>query len=72
MMKQPLRHLALTQKQEYSCDDAYDVLDVYAEMSARGEDTSALMPLVKLHLEICDNCREEFQALLKAIAGMPL
>ena len=70
MMKRPLHHLVLTEKEEYSCDDAYEVLDAYAELSAKGDNVSILMPLVKLHLDICDNCREEFQVLLKVISGL--
>lgn len=62
-------HVHHTQTEEYSCDDAYKVLDVYAEIVARGDDPSELMPLVKLHLEICDNCREEFEALLVVLQG---
>ena len=59
-----LTHLHYTREDEYSCEDAYKVLDIYADMVSRGEDPSELMPLVKLHLEICGNFREEFEALL--------
>ncbi len=63
-----MAYLHKTADDEYSCDDAFEVLDVYADMIARGDDPSELMPLVKLHLEICGNCREEFEALLTVIA----
>ncbi|MAG13833.1 MAG: hypothetical protein CMN78_04485 [Spirochaetales bacterium] len=69
MMKRPLLHLVLTDKDEYSCEEAYEVLDAYADMSAKGEDVKKLMPLVKLHLDLCANCREEFQILLKVITS---
>ena len=68
VVSKAMTHLHHTDSEEYSCDDAFVVLDTYAEMVARGEDPSALMPLVKLHLEICDNCREEFEALMAMIA----
>ena len=64
-----MTHLHNTSAEEYSCDEAFDVLDTYAEMIARGEDPSELMPLVKLHLEMCDNCREEFEALLSMLSA---
>ena len=63
-----MTHLHNTATEEYSCDDAFDVLDAYTDIVSRGEDPSELMPLVKLHLEMCDNCREEFEALLSVLA----
>ncbi len=56
-----------TQAQEYSCDDAYRLMDRFAEIVARGEDAAMLMPLVQKHLEMCPDCREEFDALLQAL-----
>ncbi len=56
-----------TQAQEYSCDDAYRFMDHFAEVMARGEDAAVLMPLVQKHLEMCPDCREEFDALLEAL-----
>lgn len=66
-MKRVLQMLAMTEDVEYSCEDAYDLLDIYTEMKERGEDTAKLMPLVEFHVKMCGNCREEFEALLKAI-----
>ena len=62
-----LRMLGKTQIEEYSCDDAHQLLDIYADMVSRGEDATAVHPLVKLHLELCESCREEFEAILLAI-----
>lgn len=74
MMKTPVHELLLmldhTEEIEYTCDDAHEVLDLYAEMVQRGEDATALMPLVKRHLELCSNCREEFEALLAALEAV--
>ena len=71
MMKKPAQNLLMmlekTEEIEYSCDDAYELLDRYADIVAAGEDPSELMPLVKRHLELCDNCREEFETLLHAL-----
>lgn len=60
-----------TREVEYSCDDVYDLLDQYAEMIARGEDVSRLMPLVKHHIEMCTDCREELEALLRVLQMSP-
>lgn len=65
--REMLAMLQKTEEHECSCDDAYALLDLYAEMVAKGEDPSPLMPLVERHLDMCDTCREEFQALLIAI-----
>lgn len=66
-MKSMLEMMSVTEDREYSCDDAYELLDLYADLAERGEDTTKLMPLVERHLDLCDNCREEFEVLLEAI-----
>lgn len=48
----------------FSCEDIHQWVDLYAEALVRGEDVSQLMPLVKMHLEVCPDCIEELQALL--------
>lgn len=71
MMKKPAHNLISmlnnTEEIEYTCDEAYEVLDLYAEIVSRGDDPGEVMPLVKRHLDLCDNCREEFEALLAAL-----
>lgn len=62
-----LRMLAATHTDALSCEDVYEVLDLYTEAVARGEDVSAVMPLVAHHLEICGNCREEYEMLLDMV-----
>lgn len=62
-----LEKLALTEPQEISCDDVHAVLAEFAERSQQGEDVSHLMPKVHQHLELCPDCREEFEALLLAM-----
>lgn len=59
--------LAHTQVVEYSCDEVLALLDQFAEMVVRGEDAARLMPLVQHHLEMCGDCREEFEALLRIL-----
>jgi hypothetical protein len=66
-MKAMLRKIERTQEIELTCGEVFDVLDQYAEMVANGEDAAQLMPLVKQHLEMCPDCREEFEALLKVL-----
>lgn len=59
--------VAATRDEEIGCDEAYAFLDSYADRVSRGEDAATLMPLVHHHLEMCPDCREEFDALLLAV-----
>lgn len=66
-LKTMVRGVARTQEIEYSCDDVYQLLDEFTEAIAQGKDVAKLMPLVQQHLEMCPDCREEFEALLRAV-----
>lgn len=66
-MVEMLRSLAMTEEQEISCDDVFAVLDEFAEAMQRGENVLLLMPLVRQHLEMCPDCREEYEALLRML-----
>ena len=59
--------LANTQAQELSCDEVYALLDVFADKVSRGEDAASLMPLIQHHLEMCPDCREEYETLLRSM-----
>jgi hypothetical protein len=60
-----------TQEVEFSCEDVYNILDQYTELVYRGDDSAELMPLVEHHIEICPDCREEFEALLRILEATP-
>ena len=60
-----------TQEVEFSCEDVYNILDQYTELVYRGDDSAELMPLVEHHIEICPDCREEFEALLRILEAAP-
>lgn len=67
MLKQLMKMISNTREFEIDCAKVYDVVDVYAEAVARGEDPSAILPLVKHHLEMCAPCLEEYEALMRVI-----
>jgi hypothetical protein len=67
VLKAMLRKIEQTQEIELTCGETFDLLDQYSEMVVNGEDVTQLMPLVKQHLELCPDCREEFEALLKVL-----
>jgi hypothetical protein len=60
-----------TQEIELPCDDVYQILDQYTELVYQGENAQELMPLVEHHIEICPDCREEFEALLRILQASP-
>jgi hypothetical protein len=65
--KKMLQMIENTQDSELTCDEVLDLLDQYAEMALRGEDVTAFFPLVKHHLEMCPDCKEEFEALMRIL-----
>jgi hypothetical protein len=56
-----------TQENELSCDEVHALLDQYAEMALRGEDPAELLPLVHYHLDMCPDCKEEYEALVRIL-----
>ncbi|HEX9013685.1 MAG TPA: hypothetical protein VF813_09225 [Anaerolineaceae bacterium] len=62
-----VRMIDQTRETEYDCDDVYALMDQYAEMVARGEDASQIMPLVQQHLAMCPDCREEVEQLIRVL-----
>jgi hypothetical protein len=66
-----LAQLESTQEVELTCDQVLALLDQYAEAYLRGEDVARWMPLVQHHLEMCADCREEFEALVRILRASP-
>jgi len=58
-----------TQPEECTCEEVFALLDQFADALERGDDVSALMPMVRRHLEMCADCKEEFEALLRMLQG---
>ncbi|HLD92949.1 MAG TPA: hypothetical protein VI703_01925 [Anaerolineales bacterium] len=56
--------LAATRDKELSCNDVYRMLDQFAEAILRGKPVKGFMASIAQHLEICPDCREEYEALL--------
>ena len=53
---------------EMDCEQVFNALDQYAEIEVRHEDAAALMPLVRQHLDTCNDCCDEYEALLDVLA----
>ncbi len=66
-MVKMLQSLARTEEHEISCDDVFAVLDEFVEAVKRGENVLLLMPLVRQHLDMCPDCQEEYETLLRMV-----
>jgi len=62
--------LTNTHARELSCDECFDEIDRFAEMELVGKSAAEAMPLVQDHLERCQDCREEYEALMTALKFM--
>lgn len=67
LIRDLIRSLEDTQDDECSCGDVFALLDQYAEIQIRGEDAARLMPLLKRHIDTCNECHEEYEALLRIL-----
>jgi hypothetical protein len=65
-----VRDILATQPMEIGCDTCYSQLDQFVEMILMGRDGAMELPLVAAHLELCDACHEEFEALLSALRAL--
>ncbi len=70
-LKKLLIQLESTQEDELACDEVLAVVDQFAEAYLRGEDVARWMPLVQHHLEMCADCHEEYDALVRILRAAP-
>ena len=66
-LKKLLHRILTTRPEELGCETCCEELGVLAELESQGEDAASLLPLVRLHLENCQSCNEEYSALLIAL-----
>jgi hypothetical protein len=64
-----LERFLRTDPRDVGCDQAMEMLHVYAELVASGEPAEQRYPGIAAHLEACGPCGEDFQGLLAAIRG---
>jgi len=70
LLKQLVRAVMSTRADEIDCGECFEQLDCFVEMALAGKDVSEVMPLTHDHLQRCRDCREEFEALLKALQAL--
>jgi hypothetical protein len=67
IFKMLIKEIAETREVEIGCDECFEQVDRFVEMKLSDLNAAQAMPLVQEHLEICGECREEFEALLAAL-----
>jgi hypothetical protein len=65
-----LQAIYSTRPDEVSCDECFEMADLYAEMVMEGVDAGQVLPMVEDHLARCPGCREEFEALIDALRAI--
>jgi hypothetical protein len=67
MAQKVVEMIAHTAEVELTCDEVFELIDQFTEMTQRGENIAELMPMVQHHLELCPDCREEYEALKRVL-----
>lgn len=67
IFKALIGEIADTREVEIGCDECFERLDRFVDMKLSGLDAAQAMPLVQEHLEICGECRDEFEAFMAAL-----
>jgi len=62
-----LRVLEQVRAEELSCDEIDAKLDEYVELEVKKEDAAHIMPLIREHLDLCQDCCDEYEALLDVV-----
>lgn len=70
MIKGIVRGIMSTREDELTCGECYQLVGRFAESTLAGADPAQAMPHVQNHLDRCDDCREEFRALLDALRAI--
>ncbi len=55
---------------ELDCGECWEKVDRFAELTLSGKNAAEAMPLVQYHMDICPECKDEFEALLVAMQAI--
>jgi hypothetical protein len=70
VIRKMMRSIHMTHQHEITCGECFNEVDRFAEVELTGKNPAEAMPLVQDHLDLCGNCREEYEALLAALKAM--
>ncbi len=64
-----LRGLQMTLERELGCEEADALMEAFAEALASGASAETLEASFRHHISMCMDCREEFEALIRAVGA---
>jgi len=70
VVRKLMQMIGNTHETEYNCEETAALLDEYVELVARNREAAALLPLVKRHLDLCIDCQETYEALMRVLEGV--
>ncbi len=62
-----LRLLESVRLEEMPCSQVFARLDEYVEKEVRDHAAAELMPLLREHFDLCDECCDQYEALLRIL-----
>ena len=65
-----MRLVDLTRDDEIDCDQCLALVAEFAERELAGRSIPAALEAVAQHLSVCVQCREEYEALFRALKSM--
>lgn len=65
-----MRLVALTKDDEIDCERCLALVAEFAEEELAGRSIPVALGAVEQHLSVCPECREEYEALLRALKAM--
>jgi len=64
-----LERFLTTDQDDAGCAETFELIDVYVELTLRGDGAESRFPRVAAHLRSCHPCAEDFEGLLLAVGS---
>lgn len=52
---------------EVGCDECFELLDQYVDLTVDGKDAAAVLPQAHAHFQGCPVCQDEYESLLELV-----
>ena len=62
-----VKMLGLTRDREFNCSECLQHVSEFAECQLANKPVAEVLASVEQHLELCPECREEYEALMKIL-----
>ena len=63
VLRRLVRSVADTEDEEISCSECFDLVSQYVDLEVFGMVTEHTLPRLRLHLQQCGVCQEEYEVL---------